>query len=70
MGGAGGGGGGGGVVAWGGDEGVLPVVGLGVADEQDGEHVDLFGVEVGEGGKGCFLFGSSGLAHVADGGLG
>ena len=52
------------------DERSLPLIGLGVTDDDDGKHVHIFGVEVLQRGDVYFLFGSACLADVAHGCLG
>ena len=57
------------VVTAGGDDFIIPRVGLGVPDDNDGKHVDLLRVEVEECCDVDLLFLSSGLADVPDRGF-
>ena len=57
------------VIAAGGNHGAVPCVRLRIADDNHRKHVHFFGVECFEGGQMDFLFFSSGLPHVAHGGL-
>ncbi|OQB90023.1 MAG: hypothetical protein BWX86_02314 [Verrucomicrobia bacterium ADurb.Bin122] len=58
-----------GETAWG-DEEVAEAESLGVADDDDGEHVDLGGGKLGEGRVQDALLGAGDLAHEGDGRIG
>lgn len=57
------------VVAAGGDDFIVPRIGLGVPDDNDGKHINLLRVEIEESRDVDLLFLSSGLTDVPDGGF-
>ena len=58
------------IVASGGDEVAVEVVALRIADDQDGEHIHLLGIELGERRQLHLLLLTTCLTHVADGRIG
>ena len=57
------------IAAWG-DDVAIADIGLGVADEDDGEHVHVFGVEFAECGHFDFLLIASRLTDITHGNVG